>query len=510
MAQCAGTVYTWLVENADVIGKNVAIASAVCLAGIFWVERRVRYTVTNDTWYDPDSPDAPAKYRNFLSDEHTQEGHSVYDCHTPETFKSVEFEDLTADDIKAARMGSVTNAELWRTYEKLEADLDKLPGIAHWMKVMSATNDALIANTWAIMAEAKARSKAGYPAAGSSSNTKWCKEQFKEPPRRGVVQSAIQNAWTLVRKTLVRASFLAEAGYSILDLDNLPSTHQLHHTIGRFGCVIASPTHPNSVAIGYKLLPPRQQRGGGVDTKKTIDMAVCIVFQGSQSLIGLPSVARVADWACTNFWPFLTTTPPTSEEDPLPAGLRVHGGFYGRFRRMWPAILQNIKDTRAAVERKHNGIQVNVQVTVAGHSQAGALATLTAMAIDGYVRRHNWHPCCGTDLFVFSAPAMFAQSTDGTYPTLDDTTVRCVRFSVDNDTLAQLPAKYLGFRHPSAGELQLSGLRCNVGTHDAHTDYSRLIRTLVGPLGGIPQLHLLAASRDGARHKEAEQKQPYL
>ena len=328
------------------------------------------------------------------------------------------------------------------------------------------------------------------------------REQFFEPNDRDKVQQAVIASWRSLRNTLVNAAFLAEAGYSIADLANLPSTHTLHHQVGRYGLVIQSPTHHDAVALGFRLLPPRRVRGstgtddsdGSEEEPAEIDMAVHIVFQGSRPLNGLPTVQWMADWCTTNFRARLTTTPKTTDETPLPEGLKVHTGFYKRFERVWPVILREITRVRSEVAAAH-GKLVNVQVTVAGHSQAGALATLTAIAMDSYIRRHSWHRCCGTDLFVFSAPAMFGACEDGSFPTLDDTTVRCIRFSVDNDKLALLPATMLGYRHPSANELQLSGKRCNVGTFDAHTDYSRLIRELVGPERGVPQLHLLSAGQ---------------
>ena len=524
--------------------KKIAAALGTTAYVVYahYKEMNAEYAVkTSIDWYDETcgeaAKQAPVKYRDLKN--------STYFVHTMESFDKLDKSKLTLKDLREARVGSVTNACLRTSNEQA------LPERRHWLEVMEGTTAGLNANAWAILASAKesrdklmkTTSQWPFRWIWSSRKGRGSRDQFKMLEKRDEIQKNATDAWHTLQRSLLRAAYLAEAGYSIEDFAGLPTSHAIRDEIGKFGCVIESPLHPHAVAIGYKLLPRRVTRGTETNTasdKIVIDMDVTIVFQGSKALIGWPilewwpTLEWAADWLVTNIHIAKTTTKSTPvspssatssnfrdrllcfvkgelsfyrtlfreipDDNPLPAGLRVHTGYYRRFKRIWPQIVQHIEKTRRVVTDQNPGHHVNVQVSVAGHSQAGALASLTAMAVDTYSQQESWHPGCGTDLFVFSAPALFGESIDGTIPNFDDTTVRCLRFSVDNDVLASLldsswtPDRFR-LHHPSANSLQLSGQRCNVGTLEAHTDYSRLIREFVA-LNGIPQLHLLTAGSE--------------
>jgi len=483
-------------------------------------------------WYDETGGErarrAPILYRDL--------SYSTYYVHTKESFAKLDKSKLKAKDLREARVGSVTNAGL------REACQQAPPEHSIWLDIMSGATARLNANAWAIIASAKAlRHKNTETLLQSIS--RWIRrmwpwkrednrEQFLPLKNRDLRQKNATDAWHTLRRSLVRAAYLAEAGYSIQDFAGLPTSHAIRGEIGKFGCIIESPWHHDAAAIGYKLLPRRMARGTTPNTNSdeiVVDMDVTIVFQGSRSPLGVPFVDWrpddvAADWFVTNLHILKTTTKsapwsPDSailstvydslhslyrklfrevpDNTPLPEGLRVHTGYYRRFKRIWPLIVEHIETTRAAVEQQNSNHRVNVQVSVAGHSQGGALATLTAMAVDEYKRKNTWHPGSGTDLFVFSSPPLFGKSTSGLIPNFDDTTIRCLRFSVDTDWLATILEKscvpdWLRLYQPTEDVLQLSGLRCNVTWFEAHTDYSRLIRRFVAPTG-VPELHLLTA-----------------
>lgn len=251
---------------------------------------------------------------------------------------------------------------------------------------------------------------------------------------------AMKNMSMILKDRLQIASTLCAASYegykkASIDVQNM---------FGRCAFAISSKSHHDAAVIGYKIAPPIMLAEHGPPWKnepgfQPVDLEVSIIFRGSASL---------ADWV-TNFAFWLADT---NEQAGLPS-IKTHFGFLDRHKRMWPLIVQNIRNITEVCKEK--GFDLNkVRFALGGHSQGGALATLMALALS------NYFPDSTVNLYTFSSPAIFESDP------LTSTCIRHMRFAVDNDLV---PMQWLGRQHAGSRQIIVDGKLAKFSRLGAHS-----------------------------------------
>ena len=119
---------------------------------------------------------------------------------------------------------------------------------------------------------------------------------------------------------------------------------------------------------------------------------------------------------------------------------------------MWLLVRKDIESVAFELQ-KINSIS-RIRFAVAGHSQGGALATLTALALA------KAFPTSPINLFTFSSPAIFEHDP------LVNTFIRHFRFAVDNDLV---PKKWFGRQHAGSRQITVIGKRAGFNCLEAHS-----------------------------------------
>lgn len=246
----------------------------------------------------------------------------------------------------------------------------------------------------------------------------------------------------VVVESLSISSTLCLASY-----DYAKSSSDTKLKFGRCASMLSSNTHAKAAIIGYKIAPPTMFPADGppwpdgvdeVGSNCPVDLEVTIMFRGSES---------AADWI-TNFAFRLSDT---KEEASLPR-LRTHSGFLNRHKRMWPCILDDIRRIQKNIQGLGHKLN-RIRFALGGHSQGGALSTLTALALS------KEFPESPIRLFTFSTPAIFEQDP------LTNTCIRHIRFAVDNDFV---PMRWLGRQHGGSRCITINGKRAGLNPVRAH------------------------------------------
>jgi len=267
-----------------------------------------------------------------------------------------------------------------------------------------------------------------------------------------------QNTWDVLRTNLNESCNAAFLSYGGLVKVAAGATHLFR----RFLFVLfGSSLHPDAGSIAYQLDWPKRfandppcceylqksidglAEGGGWWTTmqfqphcipQEIDewsLRVHISFRGSKFEL---SNAALHDWAA-NFDLFDLHEADSYDETFLPHHTPpVHSGYLRRFRAFFPTLLTHVQQTTQRVQailstnaqqhRRMKNATVQLMFEVAGHSQGGALAMLTALAFS------RAYPTSSIKLFTFSMPAIFPiHAVDP----LDDTCIRHLRYAVNKD-----------------------------------------------------------------------------
>lgn len=251
----------------------------------------------------------------------------------------------------------------------------------------------------------------------------------------------MKNKQAVVKESLSMSSTLCLESYNYEK-----SSDDTKIIFGRCASMLSSSSHKNAAVIGYKIAPPTMLPVGPALTPPwqgnddgPVDLEVSIIFRGSES---------AADWI-TNVAFSLSDT---ANEPSLPS-LRTHSGFLNRHKRMWPCILEDIRRIENNLKQLP-GFHLNrIRFALGGHSQGGALSTLTALALS------KEFPLSPIRLFTYSSPAIFE------FDPLTNTCIRHIRFAVDNDFIAM---QLLGRQHGGSRCITINGKNVGLNPVGAH------------------------------------------
>ena len=360
--------------------------------------------------------------------------------HDKRTFASLSFENLSSESslghLTKGWVGSVSNMELTKRLERISSPLlDKA------MDILGGSGSSI-------------------------------RKHYSLPPLAQLKEFLLENL-----RVAARAAKISYGGY---DVDNLDDKDKV--LLGRFAVEIESDTHPKAAIIGYKLMlpsnittegPPLKEKDcSDVSKLSDVDVEIFVIIRGSyffdKAQLGLTEEKSMEaarhDWIGSNLR--FCFSSPTIHDDLPEAISKVHTGFLLRHRRLFPVILQHIKETLT----KLSDININlktVRFALCGHSQGAALATLTAIGLN----RH--FPDSPMRLFTYSSPAIFSASESDP---IGDTCIRHIRFEISNDLVTWT---MLGRRHAGDASIMIDGKAASLNCKDAHTAYELVIDRLV-------------------------------
>lgn len=179
-------------------------------------------------------------------------------------------------------------------------------------------------------------------------------------------------------------------------------------------------THLGAVTLGVRInsVFVAHEQSVSLTTAKTDVLEVRILLRGSH--------LDIYDWFSGNLVAMACDVDKEDKKggsDLYKAKVkRVHVGFYERFRNIWPHICEYVNSIR-----DESGMKLTL--TVVGHSQGAALATLVALAADVH---YSEFLASSTVLITFASPAIFPD--DNSDPLLASC-VRHYRFAVAEDVV---------------------------------------------------------------------------